>query len=98
MGMSADELVDRHVRRMVIGNAIAEAIGFLHIDALSAAGPKGLNFDLCLTPMAGGPYRVLAVRIGNGERIAKRRTQFRNFIRSPADITIGNDSIDVRIG
>ncbi len=98
MKTSASRLVDRYARRMVIENAIADAIDFFHMDALSAAVPMKIDLDLQLTLMAGGLYRLPAVRIGNGKRNAKPRTLFRNFVKAPADITIGKDSIDVRIG
>ena len=98
MGTSAGQLVDRYARRMVIENAIADAIDFFHMDALSAAVPMRIDLDLQLTLMASGLYRLLAVHIGNGKQTAKSRTLFRNFIKAPADITIENDSIDVRIG
>ena len=98
MGMSAGQLVDRHARRMVIENAIADAIDFFHMDALSAAVPMRIDLDLQLTLMASGLYRLLAVRVGNGKQTAKSRTLFRNFIKAPADITLDNDSITVRIG
>ena len=83
---------------MVIENAIADAIDFFHMDALSAAVPMRIDLDLQLTLMASGLYRLLAVRIGNGKQTAKSRTLFRNFIKAPADITVDSDSIDVRIG
>ncbi len=57
-----------------------------------------IDLDLQLTLMAGGLCRLLAVRVGNGKRNAKSRALFRNFVKAPADITIGKDSIDVRIG
>ena len=38
------------------------------------------------------------MRIGNGKQTAKSRTLFRNFIKAPADISVDNDSITVRIG
>ncbi len=98
MKTSASRLVDRYARRMVIENAIADAIDFFHMDALSAAVPMKIDLDLQLTLMAGGLYRLPAVRIGNGKRNAKPRALFRNFVKAPADITIGKDSIDVRIG
>ena len=98
MKTPASQLVDRYARRMVIENAIADAIDFFHMDALSAAVPMKIDLDLQLTLMASGLYRLLAVRIGNGKQTAKSRTLFRNFIKAPADITIGNDSIEVRIG
>lgn len=98
MGTSAGQLVDRYARRMVIENAIADAIDFFHMDALSAAVPMRIDLDLQLTLMASGLYRLLAVRIGNGRQTAKSRTLFRNFIKAPADISVDNDSITVRIG
>ena len=45
-----------------------------------------------------GLYRLLAVRVGNGKRNATSRTLFRNFVKALADITIGKDGTDVRIG
>ncbi len=98
MRTSASQLVDRYARRMVIENAIADAIDFFHMDALSAAVPMKIDLDLQLTLMASGLYRLLAVRVGNGKQNAKSRTLFRDFVKAPADITIENDIIDVRIG
>ena len=98
MKTSASQLVDRYARRMVIENAIADAIDFFHMDALSAAVPMKIDLDLQLTLMASGLYRLLAVRVGNGKQNAKSRTLFRDFVKAPADITIENDIIDVRIG
>ena len=97
MKTAASQLVDRYARRMVIENAIADAIDFFHMDALSAAVPMKIDLDLQLTLMANGLYRLLAVRVGNGKRNARSRTLFRNFVKAPADITIGNHCIDVRI-
>ncbi len=98
MRTSASQLVDRYARRMVIENAIADAIDFFHMDALSAAVPMKIDLDLQLTLMASGLYRLLAVRLGNGKQNAKSRTLFRNFVKAPADVTINDDGIDVRLG
>ena len=92
------QLVDRHVRRMVIENAIAEAIDLFHMDALSAAVPMKVDLDLQLTLMAGTLYRLLAVRLGNGRQDSKARTMFRDFVRAAAEIAIEEDRIIVRIG
>jgi len=97
-GTSASRLVDRYARRMVIENAIADAIDFFHMDALSAAVPMKVDPDLQLTLMASGLYRLLAVRPGNGRRNAKARTPSRNFVKAPADVTISDGGIDVRLG
>ena len=83
---------------MVIENAIADAIDFFHMDALSAAVSMKIDLDLQLTLMASGRYRLLTVRVGNGRQNAKSRTLFRDFARAPADITIEIDTIDVWIG
>lgn len=98
MKTSAGQLVDRYARRMVIENAIADAIDFFHMDALSAAVPMKIDLDLQLTFMASGLYRLLAVRVGNGKQNSKSRTLFRDFVKAPADIMIENDTINVRIG
>ena len=98
MKTSKSQLVDRYARRMVIENAIADAIDFFHMDALSAAVPMKIDLDLQLTLMASGLYRLLAVRLGNGKQNAKSRTLFRNFIKAPADITISEQAIEVRLG
>ena len=59
-------LVDRYARRMLIENAIAQAIDLFHMDALSAAVPLKIDVDLQLTVMAATLYRLLADRIGQG--------------------------------
>ena len=87
-----------NVGRMVIENAIADAIDLFHMDALSAAVPMKVDPDLQLTLMASGLYRLLAVRPGNGRRNAKARTPSRNFVKAPADVTISDGGIDVRLG
>ena len=38
------------------------------------------------------------MRLGNGKQNAKSRTLFRNFVKAPADVTIKDDGIDVRLG
>ena len=98
MKTPASQLVDRYARRMVIENAIADAIDFFHMDALSAAVPMKIDLDLQLTLMASGLYRLLAVRLGNDRQNAESRTLFRNFVKAPADITITHSSIDIRLG
>ncbi len=95
---SISQLIDRYARRMVIENAIADAIDFFHMDALSAAVPMKVDLDLQLTLIAGGLYRLLAVRLGNGKQNAKSRTLFRDFIKAPANVTISDHRITVRLG
>jgi len=95
---SINQLIDRYARRMVIDNAVADAIDFFHMDALSASVPMNVDLDLQLTLIAGSLYRLLAVRLGNGKQHAKSRTLFRAFIKAPADVTLSDDRIAVRLG
>ena len=60
------QVVDRYAWRMVIENAIADAIDFFHMDALSSAVPMQIDADLQLTLMASSLYRQLGVRAGQG--------------------------------
>ena len=98
MKTSAGQLIDRYARRMVIENAIADAIDFFHMDALSAAVPMKVDLDLQLTLMANTLYRLLAVRLGNGRQVSRARTLFRDFIKAAAEIRIGDNHVIVRIG
>ncbi|MCY4136865.1 MAG: hypothetical protein OXF56_01190 [Rhodobacteraceae bacterium] len=98
MKTSAGHLIDRYARRMVIGNAIADAIDFFHMDALSAAVPMKVDLDLQLTLMANTLYRLLAVRLGKGRQVSRARTLFRDFIKATAEIRIGDNLVIVRIG
>ncbi len=98
MKTSAGQLIDRYARRMVIENAIADAIDFFHMDALSAAVPMKVDLDLQLTLMANTLYRLLAVRLGNGRQVSRARTLFMDFIKAAAEIRIEDNLVIVRIG
>ncbi len=95
---SVSQLVDRYARRMVIENAIADAIDFFHMDAVSASVPIKVDLDRQLTLISGNLYRLMAVRLGNGKQNAKSRTRFRDCIKAPADVTISEVRIVVRLG
>jgi len=87
-----------YARRMVIGNAIAEAIDLFHMDALSASVPMKVNLDLQLSLMAGTLYRLLAVRLGNGQQNSRARTPARHLVKAAAEIAVcKSDSFDVGV-
>ena len=98
LGEPAASLIDRYARRMIIENAISDAIDFFHMDALSAAVPMKVDLDIQLTLIASGLYRVLAKRLGNGFENARARTLFRNFVRASAGIRITENEIIVSFG
>ena len=91
-------LVDRYARRMVIENAIAEAIDMFHMDALSAAVPLKIDVDLQFTIIAATLYRMLADRIAQGHQNHTPRTLFRKFVHAMADVVVDEASITVRYG
>jgi len=67
----AAELIDRYARRMLVENAIQDAINFFHMDALSSTIPLRIDLDLQLTMLASTLYQVFAKRIGPKYEIAK---------------------------
>ena len=91
-------LVDRYARRMLIENAIAQAIDLFHMDALSAAVPLKIDVDLQLTVMAASLYRLLAERIGDGHQRQAPRTLFRKYIHAIAEVQIDERTITVQYG
>ena len=98
MTISAGTLIDRYARRMLIENAIADAINFFHMDALSAAVPMKIDVDLQLTLMASALYRMLGIRIGRGMEVARADTIFRKFIHTSGSVEITDSDIIVRLG
>ena len=97
-GTSPRDLIDRHARRMVIGNTIADAIDFFHMDALSAVVPMKVDVDVQLTVMASSLYRILARRIGNRCENRKPARLFRKFVNAAATVDITESEIVVRYG
>ena len=98
MELPAARLINRYARRMVIENAIADAIDFFHVDALPASVPMKVDPDLQLTLMASTLHRILAVRAGGGHETAKAHTLFRRFVNASANIRITETEINVTLG
>ena len=95
---SVSALVDRYARRMLIENAIEEAIDFFHMDALSSKVPQKIGVDLQVTLMASSLYRLLGHKLGAPYSEAKARTLFRKFVHASGRVDIQSDRIEVRIG
>jgi transposase len=92
---TARQLVTRYARRMIIENAIADAVRFFHSDALSSAVAFKVDFDMALLVLASGLYRLMARRMrGYGE--AQARQIFRDLIDMPADVVIAEHEVTVR--
>jgi hypothetical protein len=89
------QLITRYARRMLIENALADAVRFFHIDALSSSVGLKVDFDMALLVLASGLYRLMANRM-RGYQDAQARQIFRDLIDMPADISIGQHEVAVR--
>jgi hypothetical protein len=88
-------LVTRYAKRMLIENALSDAVRFFHIDALSSSVGMKVDFDMALLVLASCLYRLMARRM-RGYEDAQARQIFRDLIDMPADVKIAADEITVR--
>jgi hypothetical protein len=87
-------LITRYAQRMLIENALSDAVRFFHMDALSSAVGLKVDFDMSLLVVASGLYRLLAGTM-RGYADAQARQVFRDLIDTPADIVIGANEVAV---
>jgi hypothetical protein len=87
-------LITRYAQRMLIENALSDAVRFFHLDALSSAVGLKVDFDMALLVMASGLYRLLARRM-RGYVDAQARHIFRDLIDTPADVTVSEHEVHV---
>jgi len=87
-------LITRYAQRMLIENALSDAVRFFHIDALSSAVGLKVDFDMALLVLASGLYRLLAQRMrGYGD--AQARQIFRDLIDISADVEVSEKEVSV---
>src|SRR6266478_1515104 len=89
------QLILRYAKRMLIENALADAVRFFHIDALSSSVGFKVDFDMALLVLASGLYRIMARRM-RGYDDAQARQIFRDLIDMPADIARTDHEVRVR--
>jgi len=88
------KLITRYAQRMLIENALSDAVRFFHMDALSSAVGLKVDFDMALLVIASGLYRLLARRM-RGYAEAQARHIFRDLIDTPADVTVSEREVHV---
>jgi hypothetical protein len=88
-------LITRYAKRMLIENALADAVSFFHIDALSSSVGMKVDFDMALLVLASGLYRLMARRM-RGYEDAQARQIFRDLIDMPADVAISEKEVTVK--
>lgn len=90
------KLITRYAQRMLIENALSDAVRFFHMDALSSAVGLKVDFDMALLVIASGLYRLLARRM-RGYSEAQARQIFRDLVDMPAHIDITDREVRVQL-
>lgn len=89
------QLITRYAQRMLIENALSDAVRFFHADALSSSVGFKVDYDMALLVMASGLYRLMARRM-RGYADSQARQIFRDLISMPADVLIEDGEVRVR--
>jgi transposase len=86
------QLITRYAQRMLIENALSDAVRFFHANALSSSVAMKVDFDLALLVIASGLYRRLA-RGMRGYSDAQARQIFRDLIDMPATVRVSPEQV-----
>src|ERR1700687_4702370 len=92
---TAKTIITRYAKRMLIENALSDAVRFFPIDALSSSVGFKVDFDMALLVIASSLYRLMARRM-RGYDDAQARQIFRDVIDMPAGVAITKTEITVR--
>jgi hypothetical protein len=92
---AAAAVITRYAQRMLIENALSDAVRFFHLDALSSAVGLKVDFDMALLVIASGLYRLLA-RTMRGYADAQARQIFRDLIDMPATVDVTKTEVVVQ--
>jgi hypothetical protein len=87
-------LITRYAQRMLIENALSDAVRFFHMNALSSAVGIKVDFDMTLLVIASSLYRLLAQDM-RGYEHAQARQIFRDLVDMPADVVVNGKTVTV---
>lgn len=93
---SARAVITRYARRMLIENGLADSVDFFHLDALSSAVALNVDFDVLLSVIGSGIYRLFARNL-RGYGRAQSRQIFRRFLDSTARVTVSDEEVRVAL-
>jgi len=93
---SPKKVITRYAQRMLIENGLADSVGFFHLDALSSAVALNVDFDVLLTVIASGLYRLFAKALRGYER-AQARQIFRRFLDTTARVQVATREVTVTL-
>jgi hypothetical protein len=91
---SVKSVITRYAQRMLIENALSDAVRFFHMDALSSAVGLKVDLDMALLVIASGLYRLLSQRM-RGYADSQARQIFRDLIAMPANVHVRDDEVEV---
>jgi hypothetical protein len=90
----AAAVITRYAQRMLIENALSDAVRFFHLDALASAVGLKVDFDMALLVIASGLYRLIARKM-RGYADAQARQIFRDLIDMPATVEVTETGVVV---
>jgi hypothetical protein len=93
---TAKQLITRYAQRMLIENALSDAVRFFHMNALSSTVALKVDFDLALLVVASGLYRRFACRM-RGYADAQARQIFRDLVDLPATVKVTPTEVRVTL-
>lgn len=93
--MGAAKVITRYAQRMLIENALSDAVRFFHMNALTSTVGIKVDFDMAMLVIASGLYRLLARKM-RGYADAHADTIFRDLIDMPATVTVAAKQVTVR--
>ena len=88
------QLITRYAQRMLIENALSDAVRFFHANALSSSVAMKVDFDLALLVIASGLYRRFAETM-RGYSDAQARQIFRDLLDMPATVKVSPGEVHV---
>jgi hypothetical protein len=89
---SLKTLITRYAQRLLIENGLADSVDFFHLDALGSAVALNVDFDVLLTIIGSGIYRLFAKSLRGYERVRARQL-FRRFLDTTARVTISDAEV-----
>lgn len=91
----AAKVITRYAQRMLIENALSDAVRFFHMNALTSTVGIKVDFDMAMLVIASGLYRLLARKM-RGYADSHADTIFRDLIDMPATVTVAAKEVTVR--
>jgi len=96
LNTKAEEIIRKYARRWLVETDISEQIHFFHLNRNSSGIVVKVDFDLTMSVLAHNLYRILARNLP-GFSHNRATTLHDMFINNGGDITVGHDSITVKL-